>query len=198
MITWNLSTPGCLLCFVDDLALARAVATGDEAAFRALVDQYTPRIYRICYRILGRVDEAEDATQETFVLAYRALATFRGDGSAEGWLARIATRLCWRRAASAANRLAATSTLDDALIATLADPADIGHQAVVEEERATVRRAVAALPEPYREVVTLRFFGELSLAEIAIATGRPEPTTKTHLYRGLDRLRRSMRQGPHE
>ena len=57
------------------------------------------------------------------------------------------------------------------------------------EARDEVREAVAQLPEPYREVVALRFFGELSLAEVAEATGRPINTVKTHLRRGLERLR---------
>jgi RNA polymerase sigma-70 factor (ECF subfamily) len=57
-------------------------------------------------------------------------------------------------------------------------------------ERATeIRAAVAALPEPYREVVALRFFGEASLDEIARLTERPLGTVKTHLHRGLARLR---------
>jgi RNA polymerase sigma-70 factor (ECF subfamily) len=55
-----------------------------------------------------------------------------------------------------------------------------------------VRAAVASLAEPYREVVALRFFGELSLAEIASQTGRPLGTVKTHLHRGLGRLRESL------
>lgn len=57
------------------------------------------------------------------------------------------------------------------------------------ERAADVRLAVASLPEPYREVVTLRFFGELSLEEIARQTERPLGTVKTHLHRGLLRLR---------
>jgi len=60
-------------------------------------------------------------------------------------------------------------------------------------ERATeVRAAVARLDEPYREVVALRFFGDLSLDEIAVQTGRPLGTVKTHLRRGLIRLRSSV------
>ena len=55
-----------------------------------------------------------------------------------------------------------------------------------------MRRAVASLGEPYREVVALRFFGELSLLDIAAATGRPEGTIKAQLHRGLERLRRSL------
>lgn len=57
-----------------------------------------------------------------------------------------------------------------------------------------MRRAVAALPEPYREVVALRFFGDLSLLDIAAATGRPEGTVKAQLHRGLERLRKGMRE----
>ena len=60
-------------------------------------------------------------------------------------------------------------------------------------ERATaIRTAVTALPEPYREVVALRFFGEATLEEIARQTGRPLGTVKTHLHRGLARLRAGL------
>ena len=69
------------------------------------------------------------------------------------------------------------------------DPAVV---AVVGERDAELRAAVASLDEPYREVVALRFFGERSLAEIAEASGRPLGTVKTHLHRGLHRLRLAM------
>jgi RNA polymerase sigma-70 factor (ECF subfamily) len=76
--------------------------------------------------------------------------------------------------------------------APLTDPAMLSLRA----ERATeIRTAVAALPEPYREVVALRFFGEASLQEIANETGRPLGTVKTHLHRGLERLRARLEGG---
>jgi RNA polymerase sigma factor (sigma-70 family) len=178
---------------VDDLALVRALVKGDEAAFHTFVDRETAPVFRICYRILGRVDEAEDATQETFVLAYRTLATFRGEGPVRAWLARIAVRECWRRARSRTRQLAATTPLDDVIAAKLASPMDPADEAVAAEERDEVRRAVAALPQPYGEIVALRFFAELSLADISSAVGRPEATVKTQLYRGLRRLRTEMR-----
>jgi RNA polymerase sigma-70 factor (ECF subfamily) len=181
---------------VDDLALARALASGDEAAFQTLVEQESNRIFRICYRILGRVDEAQEAAQETFVLAYRALPTYRGDGPAAAWLARTATRHCWRRASASARRAARTLPLDDVLTATLTDPADPAQDVIAAQEREIVRSAVNALPEPYREVIALRYFGDLPLADIAAATGRPEETIKTQLRRGLERLRASMRAAP--
>jgi RNA polymerase sigma-70 factor (ECF subfamily) len=70
-----------------------------------------------------------------------------------------------------------------------ADPVDA---AVTAERDAAVRSALARLEEPYREVVALRFLGELSLAEIAAESGRPLGTVKTHLRRGLLRLRALM------
>ena len=177
---------------MDDLALARSLAAGEEEAFRTLVDQETTSVFRTCYRILGRVDEAEDATQETFVLAYRSLASFRGDGRPGAWLSRIATRECWRRAAVRSRRATATTALDEVVLETLPGSCSPLGDLLAAEERNAVRRAVENLGEPYREVVALRFFGELSLLDIAAATGRPEGTVKAQLHRGLARLRRAL------
>ena len=132
--------------------------------------------------------------QETFALAYRALGSFRGDGPPGAWVARIAVRECWRRAKTRTRRLGATTRLDEVVEATLADSADPAGEALAAEERAEVRRAVAALPPPYGEVVALRFFADLSLGDIAAAMRRPEATVKTQLYRGLERLRTEMRE----
>jgi RNA polymerase sigma-70 factor (ECF subfamily) len=177
---------------VDDLALARALTAGDESAFRLLVERETASVFRICYRILGRVDEAEDAAQETFVLAYRSLDGYRGEGPAAAWLARIATRESWRRANARARRAGATVVLDDALAATVRSSSDPLGEVMAVEQQEAVRRAVAALSEPYREVVALRFFAELPLAAIAAETGRPEGTVKAQLHRGLQRLRAAL------
>ncbi|MGZ6260391.1 MAG: RNA polymerase sigma factor, partial [Candidatus Limnocylindrales bacterium] len=64
--------------------------------------------------------------------------------------------------------------------------------AIAAERQRVIRSAVASLGEPYREVVALRFFAELSLNEIAESTGRPIGTVKTHLHRGLARLRERL------
>jgi len=174
---------------VDDLALARALASRDEAAFHELVDQQTGAVFRTCYRVLGSVEEAEDAVQETFVLAYRALGTYRGEGPPGAWLARIAVRESWRRSRSRTREASRMAPLDDAVEATVPDPTDVARMVLAAEERAEVRRAVAQLPDPYREVVSLRFLADRSVADIARVTGRPEATIKTKLYRGLARLR---------
>jgi RNA polymerase sigma-70 factor, ECF subfamily len=177
-----------------DSALARALAAGDRAAFQALVERETPRVFRTCYRVLGRVEDAEEATQETFVLAFRALGTFRGDGHPAGWLTRIAVRESWRRSADRSRRRAITAELDGDALKIAQDARDPMAEAVLAEERERVRVAVGHLPELYRHVITLRFFADLSILEIAAASGRPEGTVKAQVHRGLQRLREILQE----
>jgi RNA polymerase sigma-70 factor (ECF subfamily) len=177
---------------VDDRALVDAVLAGDRQAFGHLVERETRSVYRACLRILGRPHDAEDVTQESFVAAYRSIRTYRGEGSLRAWLLRIATRQAFRRLA----QRRATVELAAVPEPRLADASNEPTRVVTQlESRREVRDAVHALPEPYREVVALRFFADLSLAEVAEATGRPLNTVKTHLRRGLERLRPTFSNG---
>jgi RNA polymerase sigma-70 factor (ECF subfamily) len=173
---------------LDDRAVVDAVLGGDRDAFRSLVDREAAAVIRACHRVLGDVHEAEDAAQEAFVTAFQSLAAWRGDGPFGAWLTRIAVRIALRRAQK--RRDVAwidpnhpTAPLD---IAGGVDPVATW---IRTERAASLRAAVAKLDEPYRETVALRFFGDLSLEEIAFQTGRPLGTVKTHLHRGLIRLR---------
>jgi RNA polymerase sigma factor (sigma-70 family) len=147
------------------------------------------------------------------VTAFRSLATWRGDGPFGAWLTRIAVRIAIRKSgrrrpvawidpvspelgsaadagAPAADRTVRAGLSANAMAASAShDPSTL---AVRGEREAAIRAAVARLDEPYREVVALRFFAELSLAEIAASSGRPIGTVKTHLRRGLQRLRASV------
>ena len=142
--------------------------------------------------------------------AYRALGTWRGDGPFGAWLARIGVRIAIRKA----SRRRPVAWIDPRPLSADGGPADgggargVGEQALLDalgrddgdpavlairaERAVAIRAAVANLEEPYREVIALRFFSELSLAEIADEAGRPLGTVKTHLHRGLKRLRRAL------
>jgi RNA polymerase sigma factor (sigma-70 family) len=125
------------------------------------------------------------------VIAFRSLAGWRGDGPFGAWLTRIAVRVAVRRA----QRRRDVTWIDPSNPATSIDVPggpDPAITSIRAERAADLRGAVARLDEPYREVVALRFFGELSLVEIAAQTGRPLGTVKTHLHRGLLRLRSAV------
>src|SRR5688572_25918727 len=197
----------------DERAIVDAVLAGDREAFRRLVERESVALVRACHRILGDRSDAEDAAQEAFVTAYRQLASWRGDGPFGAWLMRIGMRIALRQAgkrrtvtwrdplgggsdggAGSASVDPITRAIDQAAIesAPLTDPAMLSIRA----ERATeLRAAVTGLAEPYREVVALRFFGDATLDEIARVTDRPLGTVKTHLYRGLARLRSDVERG---
>lgn len=181
-----------------------AVLAGDRDAFRPLVEREGPSLVRACYRILGDLLEAEDVAQEAFVIAYRSLESWRADGPFGAWLTRIGVRLAIRhvRGRRAVIRIdlarpAADRGGDGSPVGIIDVPApserhDPAFVTVRTERAAELRRAVSRLGDPYGEVVALRFFGERSLAEIADLTGKPLGTVKTHLRRGLLRLRDEM------
>jgi RNA polymerase sigma-70 factor (ECF subfamily) len=186
----------------NDRVVVKAVLDGNRDAFRVLVEREAASVIRACQRILGDRHEAEDVAQEAFVIAYRSLGAWRGDGPFGAWLTRIAVRDAVRRAsrrrevAWVSPELPGSGRAPEILAVGASRAAIDPAQAALHAERtADVRLAVSRLDEPYRETVALRFFGELSLNEIAAETGRPLATVKTHLRRGLLRLRERLDEG---
>jgi RNA polymerase sigma factor (sigma-70 family) len=122
------------------------------------------------------------------VTAFRSLAGWRRDGPFGAWLTRIAVRIALRRA-QRRREVAWIDTVNPVAGVDMPLGPDPASASLAAERAAAIRTAVARLDEPYREVVALRFFADLSLDEIALQTGRPLGTVKTHLRRGLLRLR---------
>lgn len=180
-----------------DRLLVDAVLAGDKDAFRALVEREGSTVLGVCRRILADPTEAEDAAQDAFLVAYRKLGSFRGDGPLGGWLMRIAIREARhrgrrRRPMISLEPEAGTGGSDRQMEAS-SDPAAILE---VDERQRRLQAAVDALPHHYRDAVHMRYLDDLSYDEIAAVTGRPPATIRTHLHRGLLRLREQLTTEP--
>jgi len=177
---------------MDDQTLLSGLARDLDGSFEALVRGHQDRVYSICLRLLGNTADAEEIAQDTFVRAYRALATYAPDRvralQLRGWLATIAIRRC---RSAAARRRSATVPLEPGHPALPAAPAaETPHLHLVgQESRRRWAALLAGLPDRYRTVLVLRHIDELSYAEIAALLGKPEGTVKAQVHRGLALLR---------
>jgi RNA polymerase sigma-70 factor (ECF subfamily) len=170
-----------------ELALA-----GDDDAFGELVRRWERRIFALAYGILGREEDARDATQETFVAAFRNLGAFRGEAKVSSWLHRIAVNQCItrQRRARVRGETSLEAQVEDGGVQFAAND-DVNPAADAEgrERTAAVRRAVNALPPELRSVVVMKEFEDLTFQEIADALGVPLSTVKSRLYTALKQLR---------
>ncbi|MEO6350960.1 MAG: sigma-70 family RNA polymerase sigma factor [Candidatus Limnocylindrales bacterium] len=170
----------------DDRDIVDAVLSGDRDAYRVLVERESSSVVGLCASILHDMDDAQDVAQDAFVQAYRLLASYRGDGSFGAWVGRIAKRMAI--ANSVSHRQRDVTDIDGVEIAAVPGT-DPERQAVRIEEREALQQAISELPADQQEVVSLRFYRDMPLEQIAAVTGAPLGTVKSRLHRGLARLR---------
>jgi RNA polymerase sigma-70 factor (ECF subfamily) len=161
---------------LDDTILVRAAQNGDVDAFEELVRRHQASVYRVALRILGSSADAQDAVQETFIRAWRALPHFRHDSTISTWLYRIATRRALHRIAARRT----TETLDEVEPEGGPDPADSAER---RERLRAVTHAIANLPPEQRAALVLREFEGLSYQEVADILGAGLPAIKTRIHR---------------
>lgn len=174
----------------DEQMVERALS-GDPEAFGEIVRRWERRIFALAFGMLGREEDARDATQETFLAAFRNLRGFRGEAKVSSWLHRIAVNQCITRQRRAKVR-SETALEDEAEknVAVFISPTDVSPARVVEnrESSIAVRRAVCALPTELRQVVVMKEFEELTFQEISDVLGVPLSTVKSRLYTALRQL----------
>jgi RNA polymerase sigma-70 factor (ECF subfamily) len=180
----------------DEHIVERAL-TGDAEAFGEIVQRWERRIFALTYGMLGREEDARDATQETFLAAFRNLRGFRGEAKVSSWLHRIAVNQCITRQRRAKVRNEAA--LDDEQekdAAKFSAPLKYSPALSVESRQTTraVRLAVNSLPLELRQVVVMKEFEELTFREIADALDLPLSTVKSRLYTALQQLQMRLRK----
>ena len=180
----------------DELIVERAL-TGDAEAFGEIVRRWERRIFALTYGMLGREEDARDATQETFLAAFRNLRGFRGEAKVSSWLHRIAVNQCISRQRRTKVRSeAALEDEQEKQASTFAMPISHSPARVVEgrQETLAVRRAINSLPIELRQVVVMKEFEELTFREIADALDLPLSTVKSRLYTALKQLQMRLQK----
>ncbi|MFL5675939.1 MAG: RNA polymerase sigma factor [Chloroflexota bacterium] len=173
----------------NDRHLIDAVLAGDREAFRVFVERESVSVITACSRILRDPTEAQDAAQDTFVQAFEALGSYRGDGPFGAWLRRIAVRVAIAKLAARRDVVVLDELFVDGHGARADEGSDPEALALGVEDRTAIVEAIGTLPADQRDVVLLRFYGDLSLEEISRVTSRPLGTVKSRLARGTARLR---------
>ncbi|HEV8370861.1 MAG TPA: sigma-70 family RNA polymerase sigma factor [Pyrinomonadaceae bacterium] len=180
----------------DEIIVERAL-TGDAEAFGEIVRRWERRIFALSYGMLGREEDARDATQETFLSAFRNLRGFRGEAKVSSWLHRIAVNQCITR--QRRTKVRSESALEDEQErngSSFAAPLTFSPARVTEGAQVTkaVRRAVNSLPVELRQIVVMKEFEELTFREISDALDLPLSTVKSRLYTALKQLQMKLQK----
>lgn len=173
-----------------DDTLMRAVAKGDEKAFTERVIRHRAWLYTLICAITQDEEQAKDLTQETLSRIHRAAPNYTPQGNFVAWAKRIAVNLSrnylqQKRRAT----LASLSELEGEILYDESDPMLLFLSKGLKEE---VRGAIQTLPDEQRLTVIMRYFGNMSIQDIAWAMHIPEGTVKSRLYHALRRVRTSL------
>jgi RNA polymerase sigma-70 factor, ECF subfamily len=176
-----------------DGELVERCRRGDEPAWHELVGRHTRRVFGIAYRFAGRVDEAEDLTQDVFVKVYQSLGRYEpAHGAFAGWITTVARNQAidhYRRRREEHRRAAGSPELLEGLPAGGDSPEG---QAERGERAQLVRRGVRNLPSDLREALVLCDLKGLSYEEAATALGVPLGTVKSRINRARLELARRL------
>lgn len=167
-----------------DDELIRRHLGGDRAAFGVLVERHQRRVYNLSFRMLGRPEDAADATQDAFVTAMRKLEGFRGTSAFTTWLHRVAVNICYDALRKRAREIPVEEHEETS---TGEDMSDTSATAV------DVQRALLSVPEEFRAVLILHDVQGVPYEAIADSLGAPLGTVKSRLHRGRVALARALR-----
>ena len=193
----SIASPFAAPLTADSALVARAVE-GDAAAFRAIMQRYNQRLYRMARSILRHDAEAEDALQSAYLKAFRALPEFRGESALGTWLTRIvineALALARGRKPPLSSDGGEATLLGGEVIpfptsSTTLDPERAMAQSQIQS---VVERAIDDLPDEFRRVLVARVLEEMSVEETADLLGLKLETVKTRLHRARRLLRQAV------
>jgi RNA polymerase sigma-70 factor (ECF subfamily) len=176
-----------------DIRLIDETLKGNQVAFRTLVEHYKDYVFTITFKILRNREEAEEAAQDAFLKAYRALASFEKRSAFSTWLYQIA----WRAAIDKhrAKQPLSQSLDDDKNFLQIEDPdASAGRQLQRQNVQSVLQVALARMKPEDATLLTLYYLHEQPVKEIAEVTGLTESNVKVKLFRLRDSLKNLLTQ----
>jgi RNA polymerase sigma factor (sigma-70 family) len=173
--------------------LGRRLADGDEGAFKEAVEEYSRRIYALCYRVLRDEEDAKDMTQEVFVRVYSKRGSFKGKSSLYTWIYKIALNMCLTYLKKHKAKMIPLDDVESFLEAR-EDAACDGSL----ELRRLVTAALGSLPPKQRAVFSLRFYDGMPFKDIAEVMGTSVGAAKANHHFALERLRTLLGGGREE
>jgi RNA polymerase sigma-70 factor (ECF subfamily) len=177
----------------DDLRLIEESRRGDSNALEMLIEGHWKKVFNFCWRLLGNREDAEEATQRTFIAAFRNMKKFRGDSSFKTWLFSIALNECRMSKRKHRPAEAITASAND-----IEDTENPENEFYDKERAALLRKALGRLPLKQRAVITLRINEELTFREIADALQCSVNSAKVNFQHGINRLKEMMGTGENE
>jgi RNA polymerase sigma-70 factor, ECF subfamily len=170
----------------DEQQLLLRVKNGDQSAFRILVERYMKQAYNIAYGFVNDHDDAEDVAQESFIRVHQSIASFRHESAFGTWLYRIVANLSLNRVRQKKTAMQREVRTDGTVTEMMAV---LPHDGSAPDLRHHLERALHELPTLQRAVVILRHFNGMPTRQVSSILNCTEGTVKTHLHRGLKKLR---------
>ena len=159
------------------------------AAFDRLLERYERKVYRLCCSLMRDSDQAADAAQESLLRVWKALPGYDQRASLSTWIYTITRNRCL----TAIERRRDLDSLSDPAVEQAAEAAVAAEPEAGQDHLELLRELVEALPERYRRTLTLYYYEEKSVAEVAAMLGQPEGTIKTNLHQARALLSERVR-----
>jgi RNA polymerase sigma-70 factor (ECF subfamily) len=193
-------TSGAPLEQLTDAELAARIAARDQGAFTLLMRRHNQLLFRTARSILHDDTEAEDAVQDAYLQAWRAIGQFRADARLSTWLTRIVVNEAIARSRKSTRRAQVVRLHPDGDINNDMSEADMNQGATESIEQGAMRAqarqllesSIDALPEAFRTVFVLRAVEEMSGEEVARCLDIPEATVRSRFFRARSQLRASL------
>ncbi len=186
-----------------DEELVRRIKSSDDAAFNVLIERYKKMGFSLAHHMTGSIEDAEDISQDAFVIVYEQIAKFRGESSFKTWFYKIVLNLCRRHYKK--NRLASVFSIHSLFHKEgeekeMSIPVESNPESelLTKQMGGSIMAAITKLSAKQREVFVMKHIKGLKISEIAEIMGCAEGTIKVHLFRAIRELQKTLKGVYHE